>query len=905
MTAEMLTDYTCKIKTEVKSTDRVSFLLLSDLHWDNPKTDRVLLKKHLDQAKEKNASILIFGDLFCAMQGKYDPRGSKESVRPEHNVNNYLDALVDTAIEYFTPYKENILFISPGNHECYRADTQVLTKRGWINITDVTLDDEVAVFSRTSIWFECPTNLVSKKVDKMYTIESTNTKQIVSGKHAVVLNDLSKVYAEDVEHLNLTDRDLPNGMMYSSNNSFDPDTVELLTAVVMDATIVDNTKYNKDSIKKRIQFKLSKPRKIEYIKQLLDRCNVSYTVKECKQTGVNKLQPYYIRIYGEDARSIFTKLNGVKQLPFEFSFLTGDSFKALFKALINTDGSTSNNLNYSWRTIDKHNVDVMQAACTLNGKHFKYKLRKNASGFKNSKPQYVCTINNSIIKNRKVTVSSIAQDTTVYCLTIPQGNFITRIEGKVAYSGNTSILKRLETDIIKRLCDGLGVLNGAYTGWVIFNFTRNSFKTNYNLSYHHGYGGGGPVTKDIIQASRKAVYLPDADIVVSGHCFDDKTEILTESGWKKYTELTNDTKVATMNLDSKSMEYQKVNSIHVYDNYKELIHVKAKGVDILTTDKHGMVYLNTAKKIAKCTMSEFINKSEVTVFNSCERYNQTFLDLEDKYLKLVAWIVSDSSYDGNSIRFHFKKQRKIDRVVQLLTEADIKHTVSERGVSGSVKININVEDSVFLKEKLMLDNKNFSDVYYNLNTEQSNIVLNEYRHADGHSTKTHDSFVLYGNSEKNMSVLQSMCVKVGRKATLNYELEKRNVLRLNVSTRGTTLLNKIKHEIVSYEGNVWCVNVDNGTLVVRRNGCVVITQNTHDRWVFPITRTHLNPVTGKQVLREQLHLKLGTYKDEYIVSNGWAIERGMPPKSLGGLWLHFDVHRENDNTIITPKAELA
>lgn len=278
MTAEMLTDYTCKIKAEIKSTDRVSFLLLSDLHWDNPKTDRVLLKKHLDQAKERNAFILIFGDLFCAMQGKYDPRGSKESVRPEHNVNNYLDALVDTAVEYFKPYKENILFISPGNHE-------------------------------------------------------------------------------------------------------------------------------------------------------------------------------------------------------------------------------------------------------------------------------------------------------------------------------TSILKRLETDIIKRLGDGLGVLTGTYTGWVVFNFTRNSFKTNYNLSYHHGYGGGGAVTKDIIQASRKAVYLPDADIIVSGH--------------------------------------------------------------------------------------------------------------------------------------------------------------------------------------------------------------------------------------------------------------------------------------------------------------------THDRWVFPITRTHLNPVTGKQVLKEQLHLKLGTYKDEYIVSNGWAIERGMPPKSLGGLWLHFDVHRENDNTIVTPKAELA
>jgi len=32
---------------------------------------------------------------------------------------------------------------------------------------------------------------------------------------------------------------------------------------------------------------------------------------------------------------------------------------------------------------------------------------------------------------------------------------------------------------------------------------------------------------------------------------------------------------------------------------------------------------------------------------------------------------------------------------------------------------------------------------------------------------------------------------------------------------------------VEYDGIVWCVNVDNGTLIVRRNGKVCITQNTH------------------------------------------------------------------------------
>jgi hypothetical protein len=74
-------------------------------------------KRHLDQAVERGAGILRFGDFFCAMQGKYDPRADKSSLRPEHQVTNYLDALVDTATEYLKPYAEHIIMVGRGNHE--------------------------------------------------------------------------------------------------------------------------------------------------------------------------------------------------------------------------------------------------------------------------------------------------------------------------------------------------------------------------------------------------------------------------------------------------------------------------------------------------------------------------------------------------------------------------------------------------------------------------------------------------------------------------------------------------------------------------------------------------------------------------------------------------------------------
>ena len=100
-----------------KRWEETKVLLISDLHWDNPKCDRDLLKKHLDEALKGNHDILINGDLFCLMQGAYDPRKSKSDIRPEHNSANYFDAIINTAVDWFTPYAHLIKLVAYGNHE--------------------------------------------------------------------------------------------------------------------------------------------------------------------------------------------------------------------------------------------------------------------------------------------------------------------------------------------------------------------------------------------------------------------------------------------------------------------------------------------------------------------------------------------------------------------------------------------------------------------------------------------------------------------------------------------------------------------------------------------------------------------------------------------------------------------
>lgn len=103
----------------VLTTDLRDFQLavLSDIHWDNPKCDRDKLKRDLEHCKKNDIPIFINGDFFCLMQGRGDHRRNKSDIRPEHNNARYLDSIVETAVEYWTPYAHLLTVIGYGNHE--------------------------------------------------------------------------------------------------------------------------------------------------------------------------------------------------------------------------------------------------------------------------------------------------------------------------------------------------------------------------------------------------------------------------------------------------------------------------------------------------------------------------------------------------------------------------------------------------------------------------------------------------------------------------------------------------------------------------------------------------------------------------------------------------------------------
>lgn len=86
----------------------------------------------------------------------------------------------------------------------------------------------------------------------------------------------------------------------------------------------------------------------------------------------------------------------------------------------------------------------------------------------------------------------------------------------------TAMLKHHQTDLLERLVqtlrqDGSPVLHMPFVGFVRFRFVdNNSHNTSWLLNYHHGYGGGGEVTRGMIDNSRtRGQYIANGHY--SGH----------------------------------------------------------------------------------------------------------------------------------------------------------------------------------------------------------------------------------------------------------------------------------------------------------------------------------------------------------------------------------------------------
>ena len=340
-----------------------------------------------------------------------------------------------------------------GNH-CHTEDTELLTSEGFVYVGDITEDCEVASvdLSNGIMDFVKPSRIVVNEGSATYSVKGTWLDERVSSGHNIVLDGKLTPVKDSVgsyvnRRFTLSAKCEGLGVDITDNM------IKLLTWVIMDGTIV---RYSDK--KTRVQFKLSKERKIERLETLLLEMKIPYTKRLCKKHGLNKLQPYYIRIYGEHSLMLHKILEDKKQLPRSWRNLSYAQVRLLLEELSVTDATKEVN-KIHWSTTSKNDVDVIQEACVKNGIAFSFKERKNASGFKNGKQQYICNIcdGTSIISSKPVIVEPTGCLERTIGVTVRHGTVVSRRNGKVSVTGNCT-----EHIPMKVLCEYFDEVHSLY-----------------------------------------------------------------------------------------------------------------------------------------------------------------------------------------------------------------------------------------------------------------------------------------------------------------------------------------------------------------------------------------------------------------------------------------------------------
>ena len=72
-------------------------------------------------------------------------------------------------------------------------------------------------------------------------------------------------------------------------------------------------------------------------------------------------------------------------------------------------------------------------------------------------------------------------------------------------------------------------------------------------------------------------------------CFDAETDVLTETGWKRFADLTGSERLATVNLDTDAIEYQVPTELIARPYVGRMVRILGRKLDALVTPTHRMV----------------------------------------------------------------------------------------------------------------------------------------------------------------------------------------------------------------------------------------------------------------------------------------------------------------------------
>lgn len=301
-------------------------------------------------------------------------------------------------------------------------------------------------------------------------------------------------------------------------------------------------------------------------------------------------------------------------------------------------------------------------------------------------------------------------------------------------------------------------------------------------------------------------------------------EVLTDTGWKRLDSWTGG-RIAVWNANSSAVSFQAAKQVS-FDYSGQMYTYTDVRIDQCSTPDHKMrAKPRNDKPWEDMTVEEMASCRPTIPLNGYRYYRGC---ANSAWLRVLIMTQADGFYTADgSIRFHFRKKRKIERCKMLLRKAEIPFTQSGVYKSGTSVISIPARAvPLWLRQ---FRSKTFG---FWLFEENPDIFFDELPNWDGYYPAP-NSIQYTTCNKQNADIVQALAHMSGR--TCNMRVKKHSKLHENwkdayvldiwLNSSGTHEIRN-KPTISDFTGKVYCAVTSTGYFLVRRNGKVWITGNS-------------------------------------------------------------------------------
>lgn len=331
------------------------------------------------------------------------------------------------------------------------------------------------------------------------------------------------------------------------------------------------------------------------------------------------------------------------------------------------------------------------------------------------------------------------------------------------------------------------------------------------------------------------------------YCFSADTEILTEMGWKRHSDLREGEQIWSFDMETERLVKNPIQKIVRYTDFKRMWRFKSARADFMLTEDHGVVFRypqshpRTSARWRKKPTQEIANGSEVEIPVAGLAQDLPFDERRSAYWELYGWFVAEGWFVGNGMFICQNQGEDLERIKGLLGVLEIpvnerlqqprgtpyRIRLPQRDGTEKVATGVTTEDHMALYigveyARRLGFRKDLKGLMDREDLDFEALLQGLVRGDGDWDSKEYGRF--YQADETLIDDLQALCARYGYHTIKKPHVH--GMWRLAVSKTHITTSLRRHWSTESYDGVAWCVSVPKGTVVVRRNGYVAVFGNT-------------------------------------------------------------------------------